>query len=196
MCFPMCWENTSKTSPSERSWLHPAPSVIIHLIIRSPPSSQRVTMKKTSLLVAVLLLLTARTIIAAEKPNIIFFLSDDQRADFMGCAGHPILKTPTMDRLAGEGVRFENMFVSTSICAASRAKHTIGHSRAPCNRAIGHLALSGQSGRLGNRANRAIGQSGKSGNRVIGETKLAYMKVRTTIHFARLLTWPDWQSHE
>ncbi len=83
-------------------------------------------MKKTSLLVAVLLLLTARTIIAAEKPNIIFFLSDDQRADFMGCAGHPILKTPTMDRLAGEGVRFENMFVSTSICAASRATFFTG----------------------------------------------------------------------
>ena len=82
---------------------------------------------------------------------------------------------------------------------ASRAKHTIGHSRAHCNRAIGHLALSGQSGRLGNRANRAnraIGQSGKSGNRAIGKTKLAYMKVRTTIHFARLLTWPDWQSHD
>ena len=32
---------------------------------------------------------------AAERPNIIFFLSDDQRADFLGCAGHPILQTPT-----------------------------------------------------------------------------------------------------
>ena len=39
----------------------------------------------------------------------------------MGCAGHPILKTPTMDGLARKGVRFENMFVTTSICAASRA---------------------------------------------------------------------------
>lgn len=55
------------------------------------------------------------------RPNIIFFLSDDQRASFMGCAGHPILRTPTMDRLAGQGVRFTNMFVTTSICAASRA---------------------------------------------------------------------------
>lgn len=58
---------------------------------------------------------------AAERPNVLFFLSDDQRADFMGCAGHPILKTPTMDRLAAQGVRFDNMFVTTSICAASRA---------------------------------------------------------------------------
>ncbi len=55
------------------------------------------------------------------RPNVIFFLSDDQRADFLGCAGHPILKTPVIDRLAAEGVRFENAFVTTSICAASRA---------------------------------------------------------------------------
>jgi len=65
--------------------------------------------------------LSAAAADAADRPNIVFFLSDDQRADFMGCAGHPILKTPTMDKLAEEGVRFENMFVTTSICAASRA---------------------------------------------------------------------------
>ncbi|MCB1090431.1 MAG: sulfatase [Verrucomicrobiae bacterium] len=57
----------------------------------------------------------------AERPNVIFFLSDDHRWDRMGCAGHPILKTPTMDALAADGVRFANMFVTTSICAASRA---------------------------------------------------------------------------
>ena len=56
-----------------------------------------------------------------DRPNILFFLSDDHRWDRMGCAGHPFLKTPTMDRLAAEGVRFSNMFVTTSICAASRA---------------------------------------------------------------------------
>jgi arylsulfatase A-like enzyme len=58
---------------------------------------------------------------AAGRPNVIFFLSDDQRADFLGCAGHPILKTPVIDGLAASGVRFENAFVTTSICAASRA---------------------------------------------------------------------------
>ena len=57
----------------------------------------------------------------ARRPNIVFFLSDDHRADQMSCAGHPILKTPTMDQLAKEGTRFTNMFVTTSICAASRA---------------------------------------------------------------------------
>ncbi|TDI38805.1 MAG: mucin-desulfating sulfatase [Acidobacteria bacterium] len=61
------------------------------------------------------------SVFAADRPNILFFLSDDQRNDQMGAAGHPILETPTMDRLAAEGVRFTNAFVTTSICAASRA---------------------------------------------------------------------------
>ncbi len=56
-----------------------------------------------------------------RRPNIVFFLIDDQRNDTLGCAGHPILKTPVVDSLAARGVRFVNMFVTTSICAASRA---------------------------------------------------------------------------
>ncbi len=81
-----------------------------------PRSTPNYWMSALSLVLAALSSLGAET-----RPNLIFFLSDDQRADFMGCAGHPILKTPTMDRLAASGVRFENMFVTTSICAASRA---------------------------------------------------------------------------
>lgn len=78
---------------------------------------------KTSLLVLLALCssLGVSALRAAEQPNIIFFLSDDQRADFLGCAGHPIVKTPVIDSLAKRGVRFENAFVTTSICAASRA---------------------------------------------------------------------------
>ncbi len=56
-----------------------------------------------------------------SKPNIVFILVDDQRHDSLGCAGHPILKTPNIDKLAQQGVRFEKMFVTTSICMASRA---------------------------------------------------------------------------
>jgi len=58
---------------------------------------------------------------ATSRPNILFFLIDDQRDDTLGCAGHPIVKTPVVDRLAERGVRFRNTFVTTSICAASRA---------------------------------------------------------------------------
>lgn len=64
---------------------------------------------------------------ASEKPpNILFFLSDDHRDDILGCAGHPFLQTPTIDKLAAEGVRFKNTFVTTSICAASRASILTG----------------------------------------------------------------------
>ncbi len=56
----------------------------------------------------------------ASPPNILFFLTDDQRNDTLGCAGHPIVKTPNIDLLAGRGVRFENAFVSHSICWVSR----------------------------------------------------------------------------
>ena len=58
---------------------------------------------------------------AKKQPNIIFLLTDDQRADTMGCAGNPIIQTPNMDALANNGVRFTNAFVTTSICASSRA---------------------------------------------------------------------------
>ncbi len=58
---------------------------------------------------------------AADRPNIIFFLADDLRNDQLGCAGHPVLKTPTIDHLAAGGTRFTHAFVTTSICAASRA---------------------------------------------------------------------------
>lgn len=63
---------------------------------------------------------------AATQPNILFLLADDQRYDTLGCAGHPIVQTPTIDRLAADGVRFRNAFVTTSICWVSRATMLTG----------------------------------------------------------------------
>ena len=59
--------------------------------------------------------------VAAQPPNILFILADDQRHDEFACAGEPFLQTPTLDRLAEQGVRFENMTVTTSIRMVSRA---------------------------------------------------------------------------
>ncbi len=56
-----------------------------------------------------------------SKPNIVFVLCDDLRWDCMSCADHPYLKTPNIDRLANEGVRFANAFCTTSLCSPSRA---------------------------------------------------------------------------
>jgi len=61
-----------------------------------------------------------------KRPNIIFLLTDDQRWDAMHCAGNEIIYTPNMDRLAIDGLRFQNAFVTTPICAASRASILTG----------------------------------------------------------------------
>jgi arylsulfatase A-like enzyme len=61
-----------------------------------------------------------------QRPNIIFLLTDDQRWDAMHCAGNEIIYTPNLDRLALDGIRFQNAFVTTPICAASRASILTG----------------------------------------------------------------------
>lgn len=61
-----------------------------------------------------------------RPPNILFLLTDDQRWDTLGIAGNPVIKTPNMDRLAQRGVHFHNSFVTTSICAVSRASFFTG----------------------------------------------------------------------
>lgn len=63
---------------------------------------------------------------AADRPNLIILMTDDQRFDAMSCAGNPVIKTPNMDRLATEGARFKNMFVTNSLCAPSRASIMTG----------------------------------------------------------------------
>lgn len=69
-----------------------------------------------------LMALGASPLLAEEKkrPNIVFIVSDDHRWDVMSCMGHPFMKTPNMDRLAKEGARFANAFVTTSLCSPSR----------------------------------------------------------------------------
>lgn len=56
-----------------------------------------------------------------SPPNIILIVTDDQRHDALGCVGNPIIHTPVMDELAAGGIQFEHAFVTTPICAASRA---------------------------------------------------------------------------
>lgn len=58
---------------------------------------------------------------AESRPNIVFLFADDQRFDTLSCAGHPIVRTPAIDRLAANGVRFSNAFVTTPVCWVSRA---------------------------------------------------------------------------
>jgi N-acetylglucosamine-6-sulfatase len=59
-------------------------------------------------------------------PNMVFILTDDHRWDALSAMGHPFLQTPNLDRLADEGVLFENAFVTTSLCSPSRASFLTG----------------------------------------------------------------------
>ncbi|HUP49707.1 MAG TPA: sulfatase [Thermoanaerobaculia bacterium] len=61
-----------------------------------------------------------------SNPNILFIMTDDQRQDSMSAYGNTVLKTPNMDRIAREGMRFEQMFVTNSLCAPSRVSFLTG----------------------------------------------------------------------
>lgn len=56
----------------------------------------------------------------AKVSNILFIMYDQLRFDYLGCTGHPTLKTPNFDRLAALGVIFENTYVQSPVCGASR----------------------------------------------------------------------------
>jgi len=63
---------------------------------------------------------------AVAKPNIIFILADDHRYDALSCLGHPFIKTRNIDRIAEDGVIFENFFVTSALCSPSRASFLTG----------------------------------------------------------------------
>lgn len=62
----------------------------------------------------------------AEKPNVLFVLCDDLRPDALGCFGSKHVRTPNIDSLAAQGVRFQNSFCTTSLCSPSRASILTG----------------------------------------------------------------------
>ena len=80
---------------------------------------------------------------ASHKPNIIFILADDLGYGDLGCYGQSKIKTPNIDKLAGEGMRFADCYAGSTVCAPSRCAlmtglHT-GHNRIRGN--VAGLAL-------------------------------------------------------
>jgi arylsulfatase A-like enzyme len=61
-----------------------------------------------------------------NRPNIIFIFSDQQRYSALGCTGNSVIRTPAFDRLASEGVLFEQAFSSCPICAPYRGQILTG----------------------------------------------------------------------
>lgn len=75
-------------------------------------------MKRISLL---FLLLCGHLTYAQQQPNIIIIVSDDHAFQSIGAYGSKLMKTPSIDRIAKEGVRFDKGYVTNSICGPSRA---------------------------------------------------------------------------
>ncbi|MCP4192337.1 MAG: sulfatase [Planctomycetaceae bacterium] len=80
-------------------------------------------MRKKRCLIQVFILwtLSGIAIQADNRPNLIFLMTDDQRADSLGCMGNRVIQTPNIDVMASDGLVFENAFVTTAICMTSRA---------------------------------------------------------------------------
>ncbi|WP_149241753.1 sulfatase [Dyadobacter sp. 32] len=85
-------------------------------------------MKKYGLYLAGLLLFTFLTFTASAQntPNIIFIIADDISWDDMGTYGNAKIKTPNVDKLARDGMKFTNMFLTASSCSPSRASILTG----------------------------------------------------------------------
>lgn len=66
----------------------------------------------------------------ARRPSFILFVTDQQRADHLGCYGHPVLRTPAIDGLARNGIRYDACYVASPVCMPNRASLMTG--RMPC----------------------------------------------------------------
>src|SRR5215210_2082251 len=71
---------------------------------------------------------------AAERPNIVFILADDLGFGDLGCYGQTKIRTPNLDRMAAEGMRFTQHYAGSSVCAPSRCALLTG-------KHMGHAAV-------------------------------------------------------
>lgn len=84
-------------------------------------------MKRRRLFLVCSILFAATNLFAQQhRPNIIFLLTDDHRWDAMGAMGNKIIQTPNLDKLAANGLLFQNAYVTTSVCCVSRASLLTG----------------------------------------------------------------------
>jgi hypothetical protein len=100
-----------------------APGGIVHATPFDRGSEPMPPLHKTIAFAALTLALMAASPARAQQRarNIVFILADDHRYDAMSFMGHPIVRTPSIDRIAKRGVHLRNAFVTTALCSPSRA---------------------------------------------------------------------------
>ena len=74
-----------------------------------------------------------------DRPNFLFIITDQHRADYLGCAGHPVLKTPHIDGIAARGVRFDRFYVANPVCMPNRS--TLMTGRMPSLHGVRHNGI-------------------------------------------------------
>lgn len=88
-----------------------------------------------------LLALLCLSSLAHAQPNFIIFVADDMAWDDAGCYGHPHIRTPNIDRLAHEGMRFDRAYLTCSSCSPSRCSMLTGRYPHATNAGELHLPL-------------------------------------------------------
>src|SRR4051812_29147741 len=86
-------------------------------------------MKRISAILIILICLCNSSLFAQAlkaRPNIIFIIADDVSDDDLGCYGNKDVRTPNIDRIAREGLRFTNFYLTTSSCSPSRTSIITG----------------------------------------------------------------------
>ena len=112
-----------------------------------------------------------------QKPNIIFILTDDMGRSDLGCYGQKKIRTPNLDRMAAEGVRFTQAYSGTSVCAPSRGSLMTG-------RHIGHAII------RANREYQPEGQEPLPAGTFTVMTSLAQVTFAGLMAVPPISTWP------
>ena len=63
---------------------------------------------------------------SGDRPNVLLIMTDQQPVSTIGCYGNSVVKTPAQDRLAREGMRFDNFYIAAFPCTPSRATYLTG----------------------------------------------------------------------
>ena len=74
-----------------------------------------------------------------QRPNFVFIITDQHRADHLGCYGNPVLRTPHIDSLAARGTRFDRFYVANPVCMPNRASLMTG--RMPSLHGVRHNGI-------------------------------------------------------